>query len=287
MLDKIMNGRIVKIISNSYTVSSNGEKYNCVPRGKFRYIKTSPKVGDIVEFNKDTLTIDSIEPRFNELKRPEVANIDIAIIVSSLIRPDFSSYLLDKMIANVILKDIKPIIVLTKADLLSKDELESFKPIIEYYNNIGIPTLLNTELDKLKELIKGSLVTLTGQTGVGKSTLINKIKPELNLETNDISEALGRGKHTTRHTEVYDFKDFYIVDTPGFSALDLDILKENLRFAFVEFDNSCKFNDCMHLNEIGCRVKEQVNNHEILESRYENYKRMVEEYEDISKYPKK
>ena len=282
-----MNGRIVKIISNSYTVSSNGEKYNCIPRGKFRYIKTSPKVGDIVEFNKDTLTIDSIEPRFNELKRPEVANIDIAIIVSSLTRPDFSSYLLDKMIANVVLKDIKPIIVLTKADLLSDVQMEEFKPIIDYYNSIGIPTILNTELDKLKELIKGSLVTLTGQTGVGKSTLINKIKPELNLETNDISEALGRGKHTTRHTEVYDFKDFYIVDTPGFSALDLDILKENLRFAFVEFDNSCKFNDCMHLNEIGCRVKEQVSNHEILESRYENYKRMVEEYEDISKYPKK
>ena len=282
-----MTGRIVKIISNKYTVSCNGEKYECIPRGKFRYIKTSPKVGDIVEFNKDTLTIDSIEPRFNELKRPEVANIDIAIIVTSLTRPDFSSYLLDKMIANVVLKDIKPIIVLTKADLLSNDELEGFKPIIDYYNSIGIPTLLNNELDKLKELIKGSLVTLTGQTGVGKSTLINKIKPELNLETNDISEALGRGKHTTRHTEVYDFKDFYIVDTPGFSALDLDILKENLRFAFVEFDNSCKFNDCMHLNEIGCRVKEQVSNSEILESRYENYKRMVEEYEDISKYPKK
>ena len=270
-----MNGRIVKIISNSYTVSSNGEKYNCIPRGKFRYIKTSPKVGDIVEFNKDTLTIDSIEPRINELKRPEVANIDIAIIVTSLTRPDFSSYLLDKMIANVVLKDIKPIIVLTKADLLSEEELKEFKPIID------------SELDKLKSLIKGSLVTLSGQTGVGKSTLINKIKPELNLETNDISEALGRGKHTTRHTEVYDFKDFYIVDTPGFSALDLDILKENLRFAFVEFDNSCKFNDCMHLNEIGCRVKEQVENSEILESRYENYKRMVEEYEDISKYPKK
>ncbi|MBQ7241118.1 MAG: ribosome small subunit-dependent GTPase A [Bacilli bacterium] len=283
----IMTGRIVKIISNTYTVSCDGEKYECIPRGKFRYIKTSPKVGDIVEFNKDTLTIDSIEPRFNELKRPEVANIDIAIIVTSLTRPDFSSYLLDKMIANVVLKDIKPIIVLTKADLLSDEELNEFKPIIDYYNSIGIPTLLNSELDKLKSLIKGSLVTLTGQTGVGKSTLINKIKPELNLETNDISEALGRGKHTTRHTEVYDFKDFYIVDTPGFSALDLDILKENLRFAFVEFDNSCKFNDCMHLNEIGCRVKEQVSNSEILESRYENYKRMVEEYEDISKYPKK
>ena len=282
-----MVGRIIKIISNKYTVSCNGEKYDCIPRGKFRYEKLTPKVGDIVEIDTNTLTIDSIEPRINELKRPEVANIDIAIIVTSLTRPDFSSYLLDKMIANVVLKDIKPIVVLTKGDLLSEEELNSFKPIIEYYNSIGIPTLLNSELDKLKTLIKGSLVTLTGQTGVGKSTLINKIKPELNLETNDISEALGRGKHTTRHTEIYDFNDFFIVDTPGFSALDLDILKENLRFAFVEFDNSCKFNDCMHINEKGCRVKEQLENNEILESRYDNYKRMVEEYEDISKYPKK
>ena len=282
-----MVGRIIKIISNKYTVSCNGEKYDCIPRGKFRYEKLTPKVGDIVEIDTNTLTIDSIEPRINELRRPEVANIDIAIVVTSLTRPDFSSYLLDKMIANVVLKDIKPIVVLTKGDLLSKEELNSFKPIIDYYNSIGIPTLLNSELDKLKTLIKGSLVTLTGQTGVGKSTLINKIKPELNLETNDISEALGRGKHTTRHTEIYDFNDFFIVDTPGFSALDLDILKENLRFAFVEFDNSCKFNDCMHINEKGCRVKEQLENNEILSSRYENYKRMVEEYEDISKYPKK
>lgn len=282
-----MTGRIVKIISNKYTVSCDGVKYDCVPRGKFRYEKLIPKVGDIVDINTDTLTIDSIHERINELKRPEVANIDIAIIVTSLTRPDFSSYLLDKMIANVVLKDIKPVVVLTKADLLSESEIKKFEPIIDYYNSIGIPTMLNSELDKLFSIIKGSLVTLTGQTGVGKSTLINKIKPDLNLETNDISEALGRGKHTTRHTEIYDFNDFFIVDTPGFSALDLDILKENLRFAFFEFDNSCKFNDCMHINEKGCRVKEQLENKEILDSRYENYKRMVEEYEDISKYPKK
>ena len=282
-----MTGRIVKIISNKYTVSCDGVKYDCVPRGKFRYEKLIPKVGDIVDINTDTLTIDSIHERINELKRPEVVNIDIAIIVTSLTRPDFSSYLLDKMIANVVLKDIKPVVVLTKADLLSESEIKKFEPIIDYYNSIGIPTMLNSELDKLFSIIKGSLVTLTGQTGVGKSTLINKIKPDLNLETNDISEALGRGKHTTRHTEIYDFNDFFIVDTPGFSALDLDILKENLRFAFFEFDNSCKFNDCMHINEKGCRVKEQLENKEILDSRYENYKRMVEEYEDISKYPKK
>lgn len=283
-----MVGRIVKIISNTYTVSSNNNLYDCIPRGKFRYEGFTPLVGDIVEFNEKELVIDSVHKRINELKRPEVVNIDNVIIVASLTRPDFSSFLLDKMIANVTLKNISPIIVLTKSDLLTKEKMEEFIPIIDYYNKIGIPTLLNNELDKIKELIKGKLVTLTGQTGAGKSTLLNKIKPELNIKTQDISEALGRGKHTTRHTEIYTFDDFSIVDTPGFSALDVDVEKENIRFAFVEFDNSgCKFNDCMHINEIGCRVKEQVEAHEVMTSRYENYRKMVEEYEDIGKHSKK
>ena len=283
-----MVGRIVKIISNTYTVSSDNNLYDCIPRGKFRYEGFTPLVGDIVDFNEKELVIESIHKRINELKRPEVVNIDNVIIVSSLTRPDFSSFLLDKMIANVILKNIRPIIVLTKADLLTKEKMEEFEPIINYYNKIGIPTFLNSELDKIKELIKGKLVTLTGQTGAGKSTLLNKLKPELNIKTQDISEALGRGKHTTRHTEIYTFDDFSIVDTPGFSALDVDVEKENIRFAFVEFDNAgCKFNDCMHINEIGCRVKEQVDNHEVMYSRYENYRKMVEEYEDISKHSKK
>ena len=283
-----MVGRIVKIISNTYTVSSNNNLYDCIPRGKFRYEGFTPLVGDIVEFNEKELVIDSVHKRINELKRPEVVNIDNVIIVASLTRPDFSSFLLDKMIANVTLKNISPIIVLTKSDLLTKEKMEEFIPIIDYYNKIGIPTLLNNELDKIKELIKGKLVTLTGQTGAGKSTLLNKIKPELNIKTQDISEALGRGKHTTRHTEIYTFDDFSIVDTPGFSALDVDVEKENIRFAFVEFDNSgCRFNDCMHINEIGCRVKEQVEAHEVMTSRYENYRKMVEEYEDIGKHSKK
>ena len=283
-----MVGRIVKIISNTYTVSSNNNLYDCIPRGKFRYEGFTPLVGDIVEFNEKELVIDSVHKRINELKRPEVVNIDNVIIVASLTRPDFSSFLLDKMIANVTLKNISPIIVLTKSDLLTKEKMEEFIPIIDYYNKIGIPTLLNNELDKIKELIKGKLVTLTGQTGAGKSTLLNKLKPELNIKTQDISEALGRGKHTTRHTEIYTFDDFSIVDTPGFSALDVDVEKENIRFAFVEFDNSgCRFNDCMHINEIGCRVKEQVEAHEVMTSRYENYRKMVEEYEDIGKHSKK
>ncbi len=283
-----MVGRIVKIISNTYTVSSNNNLYDCIPRGKFRYEGFTPLVGDIVEFNEKELVIDSVHKRINELKRPEVVNIDNVIIVASLTRPDFSSFLLDKMIANVTLKNISPIIVLTKSDLLTKEKMEEFIPIIDYYNKIGIPTLLNSELDKIKDLIKGKLVTLTGQTGAGKSTLLNKLKPELNIKTQDISEALGRGKHTTRHTEIYTFDDFSIVDTPGFSALDVDVEKENIRFAFVEFDNSgCRFNDCMHINEIGCRVKEQVEAHEVMTSRYENYRKMVEEYEDISKHSKK
>ena len=283
-----MVGRIVKIISNTYTVSSDNNLYDCIPRGKFRYEGFTPLVGDIVDFNEKELVIESVHERINELKRPEVVNIDNVIIVASLTRPDFSSFLLDKMIANVVLKNISPIIVLTKADLLTKEKMEEFEPIITYYNKIGIPTLLNSDLAKIKELIKGKLVTLTGQTGAGKSTLLNKLKPELNIKTQDISEALGRGKHTTRHTEIYTFDDFSIVDTPGFSALDVDVDKENIRFAFVEFDNAgCKFNDCMHLNEIGCRVKEQVENGEILESRYENYKKLVMECESNSFSSKK
>ena len=137
-----MVGRIVKIISNSYSVSSKDKIYNCIPRGKFRYEGLTPLVGDIVDFDENTLTIEHIHERKNELKRPEVANIDICIIVATLTRPEFSSFLLDKMVANVTLKDIKPIICLTKSDLLSEEQMEEFKPIIEYYNNNNPDTAL-------------------------------------------------------------------------------------------------------------------------------------------------
>lgn len=272
-----MTGQIIRIISNLYTVKAEGKIYECRARGKFRNDSLTPLVGDIVTFDEKENYILSIHERKNELTRPVIANVDKCIIVSSLKRPDFSSFLLDKMLTNVMLKDIEPIICFTKYDLLTKKEKREYKAIIKYYNKIGIPAIRNTELRKLKKLIKGKTVVLTGQTGVGKSTLLNKINPKLNLETNDISDALGRGKHTTRHVELFEMYKALIADTPGFSALDLNVDEvNNIRFTFPEFKNDeCKYQDCRHLNEKGCKVLEQLENNEILNSRYESYKKMV------------
>ena len=162
---------------------------------------------------------------------------------------------------------------------MTEEEQYEFNSIIKYYNDIGIKAFINTEIDKLMEEIKNEIVVLTGQTGVGKSTLLNKINPEFNLATNDISEALGRGKHTTRHVELFPVGSSLIADTPGFSALDLiNEDKMNIRFAFPEFENDqCKFSDCKHLGEKGCYIEEQLKSGEILPSRYESYKRMMSE----------
>ncbi len=288
-----MTGRIIRIISNLYTVEANDNgkiiSCNCRARGKFRKDGLTPLVGDIVEFNYQEGIILDIKERRNELNRPMIVNVDHAIIVTSCKKPDYSSLLLDKMLTNVIMNDIKPIIVFTKYDLLTDDEIPSFNKIIDYYNKIGIPTFINTDILNIEKEIIDSTVVLTGQTGAGKSSLLNRIDDRLNLATNEISDALGRGKHTTRHVELFDIRvgelkgNFYMADTPGFSALDVINDIDNIRFAFYEFDNDgCKFRDCKHINEIGCRVKEQVENGEILESRYENYKKLVMECENNS-----
>lgn len=274
-----MTGKIIRIISNLYTVSSEENEYLCRARGKFRSDKLTPLVGDIVEFDEKQNYILEIKERKNSLTRPTIANVDSCIIVSSCKRPDFSSLLLDKMITNVILNDVRPIICFSKYDLMSDEEKSEFNKIIKYYNDIGIKAFINTEIEKLMDEIKDEIVVLTGQTGVGKSTLLNKINPEFNLATNDISEALGRGKHTTRHVELFKVGSSLIADTPGFSALDVSSEdKMNIRFAFPEFVNdSCKFSDCKHLGEKGCYIEEQLKNGEILPSRYESYKRMMSE----------
>ena len=278
-----MLGRITRIISNLYTVNSEGKNYDCRARGKFRNDKLIPLVGDYVEFSEDNYILD-IKERKNSLDRPMIANVDCGLIVTSLIRPDLSTFLLDKMIVNLSINNIEPILVFTKYDLLTEVEKENYNKIIDYYRSVGYKAVINHELDKLDEYIDGKVVVLTGQTGVGKSTLVNKLLPGLNLETNDISDALGRGKHTTRHVELYEYKNSYIVDTPGFSSLDVSKEeKENYRFYFPEFDNDgCKFRDCKHINEIGCKVKEDVENGNILQSRYDNYKKMVMDDENFN-----
>lgn len=281
-----MQGRITKQISNQYTVEVDDKKYVCNARGKFKNMGLSPVVGDKVEISLENLTIEGILPRENKLDRPVVANIDCALIVTSLKKPDLSLTLLDKLLTIVKINNIKPIIVLTKMDLVPKVELKKIKSIIKYYEKLGIPVVLNTKLNKLKHLLKNQVVVLTGQTGSGKSTLLNKLDKTLNLATNPISEALNRGVHTTRHTELYRIGKMYLVDTPGFSALDLGVITPaDLIKTFPEFSNiTCQFANCTHNNEKNCGVRDAAEKGMILPSRYANYKRFLKEiYESSSK----
>ena len=279
-----MQGRITKQISNLYTVITDDKIVECSARGKFRNNGISPVVGDIVDINIDTKTIEEILPRKNILNRPIVANIDIALIVTSVKKPDLSLILLDKLLVNVLANNIKPVICLTKLDLINKQELKELKTIINYYKSIGVPVISNKQKFKLKRTLKNNLVVLTGQSGAGKSSLLNRLNKDLNLKTSEVSDALNRGVHTTRHTEIYQFDKIYFVDTPGFSALDLtDVTVDQLKKVFLEFDNyHCSFSDCTHNNEKNCGVKEAIKNGKILSSRYENYIRFLKEIHESS-----
>lgn len=274
-----MRGQIVKISSNRHVVNSNGVYYNTIPRGKFRKDKIIPKVGDYVVFNDRSLVIEEILPRKNTFNRPVVSNIDRAFIVTSLVNPDFSLGLLDKFIAHMELNDVDIVICLTKIDLISKETYEKIKELMVYYNNIGYKVITNNDVDKIKELVKDKTVVFIGQTGAGKSTLLNKLNPNWNLKIGEVSLALGRGRHTTRNVELYDFLDGKVLDTPGFSALDLSIYKkENIKCAFKEFSNyNCPFRDCTHTKEKECMIKKAVDDSEILKSRYDSYLKFYEE----------
>lgn len=273
-----MEGQIIKILSNLYTVSCDGKLYECRARGKFRNDKITPTVGDYVRIDEKDNYILEILPRRNTLDRPLVSNIDQAIIVTSCKEPDFSSNLLDKLIVVLEYNNIEPIICLTKLDLLKKEELKEIEEIRKYYSYIGYTILDNTEIDKIKDKLISKTTVLTGQTGAGKSSLINKLDPNFNLATGEISKALGRGKHTTRHVELIEIFGGKVLDTPGFSSIDLkEMTNEEIRDSFIEFNEyPCPFRDCMHINEKECSVKEAVDKKEILESRYENYKKFIE-----------
>lgn len=270
-------GLIIKINSTMYTVKSEQETFNCVLRGKFRNQKITPVVGDRVLFDETELIINEIKERKNILSRPPVSNIDIGLIVTSAKLPDLNTTLLDKLISIVIMNNIKPVLCFTKLDLLQKDEKKELKKLIKYYKKIGIPSFTNKEIKKLKKSLTNSIVVVCGQTGAGKSTLINKFDNKLNLNVGEVSMALGRGKHTTRIVELFSLKNFYIVDTPGFSKIDIeDYDTDQIKNSFVEFNNcNCKFKDCRHTSNLGCKVIEKVKNGEILQSRYDNYLRFI------------
>lgn len=277
----MVNGQIIRIISNLYTVKVGEEVYGCLARGKFRKDNISPVVGDNVLINIENQVIEDILPRRNKLKRPVIANVDIAFIVTSTRKPNLDLNLLDKLISVITFNNIEPVICFTKTDLLTEAELEMVNNLKKYYEMIGIRVVYNTETTLIKQIIKDKIAVLAGQTGAGKSSLLNRLDNKLNIATDEISEALGRGKHTTRHVELYQMFDGFIADTPGFSALDLNEMdKEQLRDTFVEFrEYECKYRDCMHNKETNCGVKEAVSENLILQSRYNNYLLFLEEVE--------
>ena len=272
-----MKGQIIKIIKGIYTVSYLDEVISCKCRGRLRNEKTIPVVGDYVLFDKEKQVIEKILPRKNSFNRPLVANIDQAFIVTSLKDPDFSLNLLDKLIVLMEINNVKPIICITKEDLLSEEE-KSIKKYLDYYKMIGYDVIYNYEIERIKKLFKNKSSVFTGQTGAGKSTLLNNLSKDLNLKTGEISKALGRGRHTTRVVELFNLYGGKVFDTPGFSALDLTkYTKEQIRDAFIEFKNfPCIYKDCMHIGEKECKVKKAVKDNNILEERYTNYLKFLE-----------
>ena len=269
-------GKIIRIISNLYTVVTEDKIIETRARGKFRKDEVTLMVGDEVLVDIEKSYIVDIIPRRNFLLRPSISNIDLVICVTSMKEPDLSLNLLDKQLAFLALNNIPSMIVVTKYDLLKEEEKAKIDKVFDYYRSIGINVCLNTEVARIKEILKDKEVGLLGQSGAGKSSLINRLG-NYDIKTQEISKALGRGKHTTRHVEIYPVDDFYLISTPCFCSLDLNFTKKyRLKEVFIEFKNyTCRFKDCLHYKEIDCGVKEEVGI-EILPSRYENYINFLE-----------
>lgn len=291
-----LNGIILKSTGGFYYVEVADVVYECKARGIFRKKNNSPKVGDRVKITVPEdgyCSIDEIYKRKNTLKRPPLANIDILVIVVSTVEPSPNYLVIDKMTAAAVDNDIESVIVVSKADLKSSDEL------VAVYNKSGIKAFSysseSPETAKaIKKLLKGKVSAFTGNSGVGKSTLLNILYPELELETGEISEKLGRGRHTTRTVELFKLDGGYVADTPGFSTVDLErynmIDKDNLMFCFPEFKEyltSCRFTSCSHTCEKGCAIIEAVNEGVIAKSRHESYIAMYNEVKDIKQWQKK
>ena len=285
-------GQIRKALSGYYYVEQDGELIQCRGRGVFRNRGESPLVGDIVDFTKEGESdgyVMKIHPRKNELVRPPIANIDQAILVFSVKEPAFNTILLDRFLVVLESFQIKPIICLTKMDLLTDEERVAIQPYIKDYENIGYEVITtykddDTLLERIQPMLEGKMTVLAGQSGVGKSTLLNTLIPALNLKTGIISQSLGRGKHTTRHVELIEVCGGLLADTPGFSSFDFDTIeKEELTACFPEFlriSEGCKFRGCLHIKEPKCAVKSALETGEIKNYRYEHYEQFLQEIID-------
>lgn len=279
-----MRGQLKKALSGFYYIQQGDKLYQTRARGNFRKRKLKPLVGDMVEFESTSLTdgyLLKIFPRKNELVRPPVANVDQVVVVSSLVEPEFSYHLLDRFLVGLEQKQIEPIIYLSKVDLLVDQTL--LEDIKDCYLSAGYRVIVGDEqgLNQLKQFFKGRLTVLAGQSGAGKSTLLNKLVPGLSLETGEISEALNRGRHTTRHVELIDVEQGLVADTPGFSSIDFfDLESADLPKMFPEFvvlEDDCRFRECSHTHEPDCAVKLAFEQGKIAKSRYENYLLFLQE----------
>ena len=291
---KTLNGTIIKGIGGFYYVEAADEIYECKARGVFRKEKLSPLVGDkvTISINENAEnTIDEIMPRKNALTRPPVVNIDNLIIVVSTVEPKPSTLVIDKLIAVAEHKNIEPIIVITKSDLSSAQE------IFDIYTLAGFKTIIVSNEtkdggDEVKAVLKDKISALTGNSGVGKTSLLNNLDETLALKTAQISKKLGRGRHTTRQAELYRVCDGFVVDTPGFSSFEIDksdiILKDELAYCFRDFSDyieKCKFYpSCTHTADKGCAVVEAVNEGKISKSRHNSYVQLYNEVKDIKEW---
>ncbi len=289
-------GIIIGLIGGFYYVETADAVYECKARGNFRKKGIKPLVGDKVEISVNKsgyCSIDEVCERKNSLIRPPLANIDTLIIVASTCDPKPNTFIIDKMTAAAVVKGIEPVIVFSKSDLSSP------KDLINIYEKAGIRAIEFSSVDgrgsdDILELLPNKVTALTGNSGVGKSTLINTLFPQMQIDTGDISKKLGRGRHTTRTVDLYKLDSGYIADTPGFSTVDIEryeiIEKEKLPNAFPEFEEYiglCRFNSCSHTCEKGCAVIEAVEQGKISVSRFESYKMMYDEVKDLKKWQQK
>ena len=289
------NNYIVKGIGGFYYVKTADGIIECKPKGIFRKEKITPLAGDLVETEAcdGTNVISKIYKRKNSFVRPPIANVDVFFIVASTVQPVPSTLIIDKLSAVAVDKGAKVVLIITKSDLSAAERLKSC------YEKSGIEVIITgigetAGLERIKEIINGNLCVFCGNSGVGKSTLINLLIPETEKETGSISKKLGRGKHTTRDVELYEAFGGIIADTPGFASLETEaagsISKENLQFAFPEIEPialSCKFTGCSHTCEKGCAVIAAVQNGEISQSRYSSYVTMYNEAKQIKDWQKK
>ena len=292
-----MQGKIIKGIAGFYYVNVvESGIFECKAKGAFRKDGIKPLVGDdavieVLDEKEMTGNITALLPRKNELIRPAVANVDQALVVFAVTRPSPHFNLLDRFLVMMERQDIPVVLCFNKEDIAEDEQVEKLRSV---YEGCGYPCVFTSALEernieKIKELLKGKTTVIAGPSGVGKSSLINILNPDAKMETGDISSKIERGKHTTRHSELFTIaQDSYIMDTPGFSSLYVnDFEKEELKYYFPEFDpyeGTCRFLGCDHVHEPDCAVKAAVEAGEIHEIRYKDYLEMYEELKSKRRY---